>query len=132
MATSYDIIYQKFINITKTDNINLPSDDAGKYILIKDSIDTINNRLRTNYTYDDTLEQVNEDLNNDVILLSARFIRLNFLINQKTYYVSMLKPFTKDMGLLHYNVDIKGLETDIELESNKIEEIIKNMTEDYE
>lgn len=132
MATSYDAIYKKFLDISKTDGKNLPTIDEGKYGMIISAIDAVNNRLRTHYTYDNTLEQINEDLDNDTILLIANYMRLHFLENEKTYYVTMFKPFMKEIGLLHYNADLKAYEVDIALQNNKIDEIIKNMTEDYE
>lgn len=132
MPTSYDTIYNKFLDISKTDNKNLPTTDDGKYGMITTAIDAVNNRVRTDYTYDNELEQVNENLNNDIILLIANYMRLYFLENQKTYYVTMFKPFMKEIGLLHYNTDIKAYETDISLQNGKIDEIIKNMAIDYE
>ena len=132
MPTSYDTIYNKFLDISKTDNKNLPTTDDGKYGMITTAIDAVNNRIRTDYTYDNELEQVNENLNNDIILLIANYMRLYFLENQKTYYVTMFKPFRKEIGLLHYNTDIKAYETDISLQNGKIDEIIKNMAIDYE
>jgi len=132
MSTSYDTIYNKFLDISKTDNKNLPTTDDGKYGMITTAIDAVNNRVRTDYTYDNELEQVNENLNNDIILLIANYMRLYFLENQKTYYVTMFKPFMKEIGLLHYNTDIKAYETDISLQNGKIDEIIKNMAIDYE
>mgnify|MGYP000878505341 FL=1 len=132
MPTSYDTIYNKFLDISKTDNKNLPTTDDGKYGMITTAIDAVNNRIRTDYTYDNELEQVNENLNNDIILLIANYMRLYFLENQKTYYVTMFKPFMKEIGLLHYNTDIKAYETDISLQNGKIDEIIKNMAIDYE
>lgn len=130
MSTSYDTIFTKFIGINKTESINIPTNESKIYEMITNAVDSANNRMRTNYTYDNTEEVVNEVLDIDTILIIAHFIKLNFLENSLTYYVTLMKPFTKEIGLLHYNADVKALESLIANENSRIDEILKNMCED--
>lgn len=131
MATSYDIIFTKFMTINKTESINIPTDDSKKYDMITNAVDSVNNRMRTSYTYNNALEEITEDLDNDTILITAHYIKLNFLENSLTYYVTLMKPFTKEIGLAHYNADVSALESLIESENKDIDKLISNLSEDY-
>ncbi|MFI2856801.1 hypothetical protein ACH6EH_06645 [Paenibacillus sp. JSM ZJ436] len=130
--TTYDSIFTQFIAINKTDPINIPTSDEGKYNMIHSAIVLYNNRMRDEELgYDDTIEQVNRSLSHDEILIVSRYMRLTFLENQLTEFATLYQPFAADIGLRNYQSQVKALQTLIDNENSKIERIIDNMQVDY-
>lgn len=129
--TSYDEVYVTFISNCKTEDINLPQDNAKIYEVIKSAVRLYNNRLRSNIICDDETESMNQILNDDELITVAHYIRLSFLENQLIYFTTLWQPFSKDLGLKNYNIQAKSLELLIDLENIKINEIIRNTEVDF-
>lgn len=129
--TSYDVIYQTFLNNCKVSDIDLPQTNEGKYEAIKNAVLHLNNRLRTKYKADDVTESLDSDLNEDDLLILAQYIRLIFLINQRTYFESLWQPFSSDVGLRNFGSQLKSLEKSIESQEKNIESLITNAAEDF-
>lgn len=126
MNTSYDDIYTEFITNTKTDDINLPNSQEKTYDSIHSAIRHYNNRLRDNLNFDDDNENVDRSLNNDELLLIAHYLRISFLKNQKSEFVTTWSPFEKDIGIKNYQSQVKALQETINEEESTIEKIIFN------
>ncbi|TCJ01080.1 hypothetical protein [Cytobacillus praedii] len=131
MNTSYDTIYQTFLNNCMVSDIDLPQTNEGKYEVIKNALLHFNNRMRTKYLADDILETLDGHLDEDKLLILAHYIRLIFLKNQKTYFESLWQPFTSDVGIRNFSSQIKSLENSIETQKNTIESFIVNAAEDF-
>jgi hypothetical protein len=130
-VTSYDEIYQTFLNNCMTEDINLPKTPEQQYQVIKNATMYFNNKLRTNLSCDDSTETVSEDLSDDHLIILANYIRLTFLINQKTYIESLWQPFSSDVGIKNFNTQIKSLENSISEQKNTIDYLIINTMEDF-
>lgn len=118
--------------INKTDPINIPTEEQPKYDMIHSAIFLYNNRLRDyELNYDDSLEQVNRQLDSDEILILSRYMRLTFLENQLTEFATLYQPFAADIGLRNYQSQVKALQALVDNENNKIERIIDNLQVDY-
>lgn len=131
MKTSYDLIWQTFLNNCKVSDIDLPNTPELMYEQIKSGVMRFNNRLRTSVQCDDLIEQLSEELNEDHLLILAHYIRLIFLINQKTYFESLWQPFAKDVGLKNFNTQIKSLEVSIKEQESTIDSLIVNTEVDF-
>ncbi|MCA1025674.1 hypothetical protein LCM23_06190 [Cytobacillus kochii] len=129
--TTYDEIWETFLNNCKVSDIDLPNDDMGIYRQIKNAVMLFNNRMRTKFTCDDTDEKVSEALSEDYLLIVANYIRLVFLTNEKTYIESLWQPFSKDVGLKNFNTQIKSLETSVREQKDTINSLIMNAEEDF-
>lgn len=129
--TSYDDIYQTFLNNCKVDDIDLPSTDEGRYEIIKNAVMHFNNRMRTKIVCDNTTETVSEDLNDDYLLIIAHYIRYLFLVNERTYFESLWQPFQQDVGLKNFSTQLNSLKDSVTEEKNVIDRLIMNQEEDY-
>jgi hypothetical protein len=129
--TSYDQIWQTFLNNCKVSDIDLPQTNERIYEEIRNATMRFNNRLRTKLVCDDTTETISEELSEDYLLILAHYIRLNFLVNQKTYFESLWQPFQKDVGLKNFSTQLKSLETSITKQEQRIDSLIINMEDDY-
>lgn len=129
--TTYDHLWQTFLNNCKVSDIDLPKLPEQIYEQIKNATMYFNNRLRTNVVCDDILEELSEELNEDNLLILANFIRLVFLINQKTYLENLWQPFQSDVGIKNFNSQIKSMENSIKEQKDTIDTLIFNTMEDY-
>lgn len=131
MNTSYDQVYQTFLNNCKVSDIDLPQTPEKIYETIKNAVLHFNNKFRTTIVCDDVSEQLSEELTEDYLLIMAHYIRFIFLKNQKTYFESLWQPFSKDVGLKNFNTQIKSLETSVKEQKDTIDLLIMNMEDDY-
>lgn len=131
MNTSYDTVWQTFLNNCKVSDFDLPQTPELIYEYIKNAVMHFNNKFRTVITCDDTLEQLSEELSNDYLLILAHYIRLIFLKNQKTYFENLWQPFSKDVGLKNFTTQLTSLKSSVKEEQDTIDSLIANMEEDY-
>ncbi|MHC9080412.1 hypothetical protein [Bacillus altitudinis] len=132
MNTTYDQIWQCFLDNCKTSDINLPSDDEAIYSQIKNASLLFNNRFRDNrIKCDDDTETVDRLLNEDDLLILGNYIRLVFLKNELTSYSSIWQPFSKDIGATHLSAQIKALESQVNEQQRTIDKIIFNTEVDF-
>jgi hypothetical protein len=129
--TTYDQVWTTFLNNCKTTGFDLPQTDEGIYEKIKNGVMHFNNRLRKKVTCNNLTETLSEELDNDHLLILAHYIRLIFLINQKTYFENLWQPFQKDVGIKNFSSQIKSLESSVDSEKHEIDMLIRNMQEDF-
>lgn len=131
MATSYDSIYVKFMSINKTPDIDLPSTDEGKYLLIKNGVDRYNVRMDTDVVCDDSTETVNADLNYWQIRIIALYMKYEITEGNRTYKTNLFTTFTKEIGIRNINSQLKSSSDSLMNTESLIDEIILN-TDDEE
>lgn len=131
MATTYDQIWQTFLNNCKASDLDIPSTPEKIYEAIRNAVMHTNNRLRTEIEADDITEQVNVELDNDELLILAHYIRYFFLLNQKTYFEQLWQPFASDISLKNFSAQLKSLDGAVDKEQHTIDMLIRNMSEDY-
>lgn len=130
---SYDILYQKFLSISKTDPYNLPKTYEQKYDLIHNGIDRYNNRKESNISYNDSTEVVtleSETYKYDIIQIIAHYMKLTLLENMLLDFASIWNVFTSEIGVQNYASSINVKKAMIENENNTIEQLIIKITEE--
>jgi hypothetical protein len=129
--TSYDQVWQTFLNNCKVSDIDLPQTPEKIYETIRNGVMHFNNRLREEVVCDDINETLDKELSNDLLLVLVHYIRLIFLINQKTYFESLWQPFSKDVGLKNFGTQLKSLETSVKEQQRTIDSLIMYMESDF-
>ena len=129
--TTYDEIWQAFLNNCKVSDIELPNSDDKRYEYIRNALMYFNNRMRTKYVGDDIGESLNDQLSEDHLLILANYIRLIFLINQKTFYENTWQPFASDIGVKYFGTQLKSLETSVNTQNATIDRLIMYTEEDF-
>ncbi|MED1863234.1 hypothetical protein P4V41_07180 [Fictibacillus nanhaiensis] len=129
--TSYDEIWESFLNNCKASDIDIPQLPEKIYEAIHNAIRHFNNRLREEMKWDDQAETVDRVMTNDHLLILSHYIRYFFLVNQKTYFQSLFQPFMKDVGVKNFSSQLKSIESSIYEEQKMIDRIIMNSEEDY-
>ncbi|KON87345.1 hypothetical protein AF332_11250 [Sporosarcina globispora] len=129
--TTYDQIWQTFLNNCKVSDIDLPNTPEKIYEQIRNATMHFNNRLRKKIMCDDITETVSEELSEDSLLILAHYIRLLFLVNQKTYFESLWQPFSSDVGLRNFGTQLRSLETSVKEQERTIDTLIMYTEEDF-
>jgi len=131
--TTYDDIWAEFLVINSTENINLPQTENQIHDIIHSAIKHFNNKMYENdgLDFNDEKETLNRKITDSEQITIAHILRYYFLQNCLTYYTSLFKPFTKEIGLQHYKADVKSIEDAMDREEKKINELIFNVSEDY-
>lgn len=83
--TSYDQIWETFLNNCETSDFDVPQQEEDIYKSIRNAILHFNNRLRDNLKADNSTETVNRELSEDDLLILAHFLRYIFLLNKRPY-----------------------------------------------
>lgn len=122
--TSYDTIYQYFINNIYVSNPFLPQTDNSQKEAVKNAVSSFNFEMGDDLSCDDTLEEVNRDLKDSEIMLIANYIKLAVLKNVHTYKSSIMVPYTKEVGVKFVGDQLKSAQYDIALQEKVIDDII--------
>lgn len=131
MSTTFDEVWKSFLNNCKVSDIDLPNTTEQIYEIIKNSTMYFNNRMRTSIQCDTDSETLSEELSEDHLLILANFIRLTFLINQRTYFESLWQPFSSDVGLRNFSTQLNSLKASVQEQEKKIDNLIINTMEDF-
>lgn len=129
--TSYDEVWETFLNNYKVPKEDMPQSDEEIYRHIRNAVMRFNNRMYTNITCNDETETLSEELDDNQLLVLAHFIRLIFLINQRTFYEALWQPFSADVGLRNFKDQLNSLKDSIKEQESLIDRLIANMEEDY-
>ncbi|MEX0595713.1 MAG: hypothetical protein WD512_04365 [Candidatus Paceibacterota bacterium] len=132
--TTYDEIWELFLTNCKTTDINLPQSEDKIKKTINSAVMLMNNQIRSEIVCDDvgeTLSLFSEGLDEDKRLILSQFIRLVFLKNELSYFVTMFQPFQKDIGVRNFATQLRVLESSVTNQEEDIISIINNTKEDY-
>lgn len=131
MNTSYDEIWQTFLENCKRDDLDLPNSDTAIYNAIRNALLFFNNRMRTSFKGIDAEESLDNVLSEDELLILANYIRLVFLNNEKTYFEGLWQPFQKDVGLRNFSTQLNSIKDSVEKQEKLIERLFINQSEDF-
>jgi len=124
MNTTYDEIYQFFINNISVDQLSLPNTVESQYELIRNGIAHFNNRMQDVLSGDDQLESVSRLLTSNEMLVLVHIIKLILTNNILMYKSSVLIGFTKEIGAKNVGDQLSALRILVANEENEIEMII--------
>jgi len=129
--TTYDTVWETFLNKCKIDDLDLPTSDEAIYRTIQNAILTFNMKLEDNLSGDNENEVLSRELNNNELLLLAHCIRLIILENQLIYFSGTFNPFTKEIGTRNFGNQLNRLEGLVRREDDIIDSIVIKMTDDF-
>lgn len=130
--TTYDQIWQCFIDNCGVDVTQLPTDDYRKYNMIKNATMHYNNFIDEEdnigkITCDDSTETINVKLDGSRLLILAYCMKYVELENQLVEFEELYTPFQKEMGIKNYKDQVKGRENTLARTNQKIIELLSNI-----
>lgn len=109
--TTYQEVWNTFVNITGVVEEDLPQDDEGKYILINSGIlkfNSITEDSEKKLIGNEYMEELNIALDYNRLLLLCNCIKFIYLENEKNEYESVWGVFSNDIGLKFYGDTVKA------------------------
>lgn len=130
--TSYDEIYTLFLDISRTDDFNLPQSDDGRYALINAGRLIYNNKLFKSLGQNDMMEELTEELNGNQMLLLANCMKLVCFDNLLGDFISTYSMFQKEVGFKDYSAQLKGRSAYVDKQTQVVRDLVFSMMTDYE
>ena len=132
--TTYQEIWNTFVNIIGVVGEDLPQDDEGKYILINSGIlryNSLTEDSEKKIIGNDFTEEINMNLDYNRLLLLCNCIKFIYLENEKNEYEAVWGVFSNDIGLKFYGDTVKAKRNtlvDTEKEINRLLDKIDPMS----
>lgn len=125
MNTTYDDIFECFIENTGVDTTQLPTEQEKIYGMIHNGIIHYNTKLDDgDINYDDISESIDTELDDKRILMLAYCIKYVYLENELVGFQELWTPFQKEIGIKNYKAQVTGREKTLERTDQKIIELI--------
>lgn len=109
--TTYQEIWNIFVNIVGVVGEDLPQDDEGKYILINSGVlryNSLTEDSEKKIISNDFSEEINVSLDYNRLLLLCNCIKFIYLENEKNEYEAVWGVFSDDIGLKFYGDTVKA------------------------
>lgn len=132
--TTYQEIWNTFVNIVGVVREDLPQDNEGKYILINSGIlryNSLTEDSEKKILSNDFAEEINISLDYNRLLLLCNCIKFIYLENEKNEYEAVWGVFSNDIGLKFYGDTVKAKRNtlvDTEKEINRLLDKIDPMS----
>lgn len=125
--TTYQEVWDTFVDFTGVDIDDLPQTDEGMYALIKSGIikyNSITESSETKLKGDEIMERLNVELDYDRLLLLAYCLKYVYLDNEKTAYENIWEVFSNDVGRKFYGNTVKAKADTIASVNKEIQRIL--------
>ncbi|MGJ0846630.1 hypothetical protein ACR77J_08070 [Tissierella praeacuta] len=119
MNTTYDEIFQCFLENCGVDPSRLPTDEEKIYDLIKNAIRYYNAEIDIldavgKLSYNDTLEEINVTLDDTRMMLLVYCLKYIYLENQLIEFQEIWSPYQQELGFRNYKDQVGGRERSLE------------------
>lgn len=128
--TTYNQIWECFVNNCMVDIAMLPQTDEGKYILISEGCryyNTLIDDAEVNLKNNNELEKINVKLDDKRILLLAYCIRYKFLENEKIRFEQVWQPLSRDIGIKSYRDQINSRKETLDKTEREINRLLSRI-----
>lgn len=131
--TTYDQIYECFLENCGYDFSELPQTDERRYSLINNAVSYYNQkarkyegRIQGDINCDDILECLNVKLNSTELMILANIIALIFSKNKLVEFSSVYGVFAKEMGLKNYQAQVSARQYIIDKYEREVARLIED------
>lgn len=139
MNTSYNEVWETFLQVCGYDSSEVPQTDAKRYILIKNAIrlynqkaDKYEGRIQGHIIGDETLEQLNLELKPTEIMIFANIMSSIFAQNKYTEFSSVWGVFAKETGFKDYKAQCQAREYAIQKFENEVDRLIEDEIDSFD
>lgn len=139
MNTSYDEIWETFLQVCGYDSSEVPQTNALRYILIKNAIRLYNQkakkyegRIQKDIISNDDFEELNKQLTSTEILIVANILSGLFARNKYTEFASVWGVFAKEASFKDYKAQCSAREYTIAQFENEVDRLIEDEIDSFE
>lgn len=139
MLTKYDDIWQCMLDNCWYNKYDIPTSPMIQYAMINNAKDYYNNIMQkykddyqVNLECDNTNETINVKLTSDELLIYANIMKLIFLKNKLSEFISIYSTFTKELGINNYKSQVDAKKQLVEEQQISIVSLIQNGLTNWE
>lgn len=137
--TTYNQIWQCFLDNCGYKRSDIPQIDEIRYSMINNAKDYYNNIMQ-NYTESyqsniqcaDLTETLNVQLTSDELLIFANILKLIFLKNRHSEFISIYNTFAKELGISNYKAQADAKLLVVKDQEQEVYRLITNGLDDWE
>lgn len=131
MNTSYDEIWECFLENCSYDYSEIPQTEEKIYLMIKNAINYYNQkakkyegRIQGDLICDDIMETLNKKLNSIEVLIIANILGYVLCKNKLVEFTSVYGTYAKEMGFKDYKAQIEGRQVEVKRYEDEINRLI--------
>lgn len=136
--TTYDQIYECFLENCGYDFSELPQTDERRYSLIKNAISHYNQkakkysgRIQGDIICDEYMECLNKTLTDTELLILANVIAMLFCKNKLIEFTSIYGVFAKEMGFKDYKAQVSSRQEIVDKYESEISRLIEDEIDSF-
>lgn len=133
MNTSYDEIWECFLENCGYDYSEIPQTDERRYSMIKNAINYYNQKARKyegritgNIICDDFMESLNKKLSSIELLIVANILGYILCKNKLVEFTSVYGTFAKEMGFKDYKAQVEGRQVEVKRYEDEVNRLIED------
>lgn len=133
MNTSYDEIWECFLENCGYDYSEIPQTDERRYSMIKNAISYYNQkakkyegRITGNIICDDIMETLNKKINSIELLIMANILGYILCKNKLVEFTSVYGTFAKEMGFKDYKAQLDGRQMEVKRYEDEVSRLIED------
>lgn len=133
MNTSYDEIWECFLENCGYDYSEIPQTDERRYSMIRNAVSYYNqkakkykSRITGNIICDDMMEELNKKINSIEILIIANILGYILCKNKLVEFTSVYGTFAKEMGFKDYKAQVEGRQTEVKRFEDEVSRLIED------
>lgn len=133
MNTSYDEIWECFLENCGYDYSEIPQTDERRYSMIKNAINYYNQKAKKyegrivgGLVPDDMMEQLNKKINSTELLIIANILGYIICKNKLVEFTSVYGTFAKEMGFKDYKAQVEGRQVEVARFESEISRLIED------
>ena len=122
--TTYDEIYECFLENGRLEDSALPQTQDRIYSLIENAIRIFNIKMETKYSCDREKEIISVKMSDIELIILAYIIRQILLENEYTHFITTWSPFSKEIGIANYKSQENAKKQAMETAKKRVNEFI--------
>lgn len=139
MNTSYDEIWECFLENCAYDYSEIPQTDERRYSMIKNAINYYNQkakkyegRIQGSLICDDIMESLNKTLKPIELLILANILSYILCKNKLVEFTSIYGTFAKEMGFKDYKAQVEGRQVEVKRYEDEISRLIEDEIDSFD
>lgn len=138
MNTSYDDIWECFLENCGYDSSEIPQTDERRYSMIRNAVSYYNQkakkyegRITGNLKCDDTMEELDKMLNFTELLILGFTLGYILCRNKLVEFTSVYGTFAKEMGFKDYKAQLDGRQREVKRYEEEILRLIEDEIDSF-
>ena len=139
MNTSYDEIWECFLENCGYDYSEIPQTDERRYSMIRNAINYYNQkakkyegRIQGGLICDDNIESINKKITPTELMIIASILSYILCRNKLVEFTSVYGTFAKEMGFKDYKAQLEGRQAEVKRYEDEISRLIEDQIDSFD